>query len=350
MRFIHSADWHFGAVNQPEAYRIEPVDKLLKLYREVKAEFLLVSGDVFDRSAPSQIIKDQLINIVFNNKDVNFVFLVGNHDYSNKSRTYSSMETFKALQSSFDHVTVVDSGSSKVLPLNKIDRVSIFGLSDGLDEMSIQPGLCNIGMWHGSALDPVSLCELGDVKDKINRLMKKMKLQYLALGHIHLYRKINDRCYYPGSLYPKVYGNEDGVLVVDMDKGIKVERVSLSIPKRVVLKIEFDPQKDTEESLIDCVLGSGTESGSLIKLKFSVPVSVWSALNKSHIASTLKEKFTEVKFANEAVPEVAMRQFHDDIKKAANVEDEVKVLVEGEDYGVDKGELINLCINLLNQS
>jgi exonuclease SbcD len=55
MRFLHTSDWHIGRTIRGQSRRAEQeaaLQQVLDHAREHKVDCLLVSGDVFDSSAP----------------------------------------------------------------------------------------------------------------------------------------------------------------------------------------------------------------------------------------------------------------------------------------------------------
>ena len=86
MKFIHTADWHLGA----SFYRVKMteeqsfvLDKLIKLIADERPDFMVVSGDIYDRSVPpSDAVEllDYTLNEIALGLKVPIVLIAGNHD------------------------------------------------------------------------------------------------------------------------------------------------------------------------------------------------------------------------------------------------------------------------------
>jgi exonuclease SbcD len=86
IRFIHSADWHLGKSLHEHAL-LEDQRKvlwdLIRLIEEENPDFLVVAGDVFDRSVPSAealALLGDFLSALRKISPIPLVFLGGNHD------------------------------------------------------------------------------------------------------------------------------------------------------------------------------------------------------------------------------------------------------------------------------
>jgi exonuclease SbcD len=86
MRFIHTADWHLGRqlcghlLLDDQAYLLE---ELLHLVTEVKAEAVVIAGDIYDRGVPpAEAVElfNQTLNSLLLEKKVKVLYIAGNHD------------------------------------------------------------------------------------------------------------------------------------------------------------------------------------------------------------------------------------------------------------------------------
>ena len=87
LKIIHTADWHLGQTFFGYDRRMEHLDFLNWLRREVgicQADVLLVSGDVFDSPNPSaesqKLYYRFLHDITRENPQLQLVIIAGNHD------------------------------------------------------------------------------------------------------------------------------------------------------------------------------------------------------------------------------------------------------------------------------
>lgn len=106
MRFLHTADWHIGKIVNDFSmleYQRDMIDQIVNLLIKTKYDCLIIAGDLYDRSLPSQESM-QLVNEAFNKivmqTQTPILLISGNHD-SGQLIEYGS-EFFKH-QSLFAH-------------------------------------------------------------------------------------------------------------------------------------------------------------------------------------------------------------------------------------------------------
>lgn len=247
MRFLHTADWQLGMTRhylngdaQPRysAARRGAVAALGPLAAEVGAEFVVVSGDVFEHNqlAPREIgTALEAMRAI----GVPVYLLPGNHDPLDASSVYTS-----ALFTSErpDNVVVLDTpGVHQVRPGLELVAAPWFskapttdlvaGVLDDLD----QDGTTRIVVGHGAVdilvpdKDRPSLIGLGAVESAIAR----GAVHYVALGDKHSRMSVGStgRIWYSGS--PEVTNYDDiepdpgQVLVVDIDDTVESRPVTV---------------------------------------------------------------------------------------------------------------------------
>jgi exonuclease SbcD len=86
MRFIHTADWHLGRIfhgvhlTEDQDYML---NQLITLAKEIKADAVLISGDVYDRAVPppeAVALLDEVLSRLLLEVGVSVVMIAGNHD------------------------------------------------------------------------------------------------------------------------------------------------------------------------------------------------------------------------------------------------------------------------------
>lgn len=252
MRFLHTADWQLGMTRhflagdaQPRysAARRDAVAGLGALAAEVGAEFVVVSGDVFEHNQlPPKVIGQSLE--AMRAIGIPVYLLPGNHDPLDASSVYTSA-LFTAERP--DNVTVLDqAGPHQVRPgleivaapwRSKVPTTDL--VADVLDELPAA-AVTRILVAHGGVdiLDPdrdkPSLIRLATVDDAVSR----GAVHYVALGDKHSLTQVggSGRVWYSGS--PEVTNFDDvesdpgHVLIVDIDDADPRRAVSVT-PRRV---------------------------------------------------------------------------------------------------------------------
>jgi DNA repair exonuclease SbcCD nuclease subunit len=269
MRFVHTADWQLGMTRhflegeaQPRysAARRDAVAGLGALAAEVGAEFVVVSGDVFEDNQLAPRVVSQALEAM-RAIGVPVYLLPGNHDPLDASSVYTSA-LFTA--ECPENVTVLDrAGTHEVRPGLQIvavpwrsKRPTTDLVADVLAGLSAD-GATRILVAHGGVdmLDPdptrPSLIRLAVVRAALDA----GAIHYVALGDKHSRTEVGDtgRVWYSGS--PEVTNYDDiehdpgHVLIVDIDEADPARAVSVEA-RRVgrwrftTLRREVDNSRD----------------------------------------------------------------------------------------------------------
>lgn len=238
MRFLHTADWQLGMTRhflagdaQPQysAARRDAVAALGPLAAEVGAEFVVVSGDVFEHNQLAPQVIGQSLEAM-RAIGIPVYLLPGNHDPLDASSVYTG-----ALFTSEcpDNVVVLDrAGVHEVRPGMQIvaapwrSKAPTTDLvADVLDGLPAD-GSTRVLVAHGGVdvLDPdrakPSLIRLANVE----KALSDSVIHYVALGDKHSLTQVGDsgRVWYSGSPevtnYDDVEADPGHVLVVDIDE------------------------------------------------------------------------------------------------------------------------------------
>lgn len=252
MRFLHTADWQLGMTRhflagdaQPRysAARRDAVAGLGALAAEVGAEFVVVSGDVFEHNQlPPKVVGQSLE--AMRAIGIPVYLLPGNHDPLDASSVYTSA-LFTAERP--DNVVVLDrAGVHQVRPgleivaapwRSKVPTTDLVG--DVLDDLPAA-AVTRVLVAHGGVdiLDPdrdkPSLIRLAKVDDALTR----GAVHYVALGDKHSLTQVggSGRVWYSGSPevtnFDNVESDPGHVLIVDIDEADPQRAVSVT-PRHV---------------------------------------------------------------------------------------------------------------------
>jgi DNA repair exonuclease SbcCD nuclease subunit len=264
MRFLHTADWQLGMTRhflagdaQPRysAARRDAVSGLGALAAEVGAEFVVVSGDVFEHNQLTPQVIGQSLEAM-RAIGIPVYLLPGNHDPLDASSVYTS-KLFSAERP--DNVIVLDrAGAHEVRPgleivaapwRSKAPTTDLVGeVLDGLPD----DGTTRVLVAHGGVdvLDPdrdkPSLIRLAMLEDALNR----GAIHYVALGDKHSLTQVGNtgRVWYPGS--PEVTNFDDvesdpgHVLIVEMDESVTVQPRRVGHWRFITLRRQVDNNRD----------------------------------------------------------------------------------------------------------
>jgi DNA repair exonuclease SbcCD nuclease subunit len=214
MRLIHLADIHLGfrqyqrqtpaGINQREADVAASMRRVIDKVIELKPDLVLIAGDVFHTVRPTNpaILHAfiQFSRLTTSLPGTRIVMVAGNHDTPRSAETGSILKLFSQLG-----IDVVER-ESKWIPIPEHDLTILAVPDSPRDKPRFERDPTvkyNILMYHGEIegvlpnwgreLDrspmTISLTELGP-----------HKWDYVALGHYHVYRPLDDHSFYPGSV------------------------------------------------------------------------------------------------------------------------------------------------------
>lgn len=354
LKFLHTADWHLGATQHHPKQAEGMLPKLAEMAREKEVDFILCVGDVFDKSKPDQVIKDELIKFLLANEDLTFLFVIGNHDFSDKSRTYHSLRYLQLLKNKLKNVFVLEEKSKIDITFSNEDLIGtrFIVLSEDFStdwiendkEQASYEGItivCCHGILPGVNIKKPAQNEVAHKKSF--EILRKTRGSYLALGDIHKHFGISEVCVYPGPLTAKTYSDSSGMYLVDMrEDNIVVESLHLDLPKKINIPLEFKDENISEEAIIAFVRDEA-EKGNMVRLLFNLPMETWKGLNKEYIKNELLKDYLEIKLDNDPVQEKRTRQSMDKMIKAKDVDEELDIVIKENDFNLDVDKLKKTC-------
>lgn len=237
MKFLHTADWQLGMTRSfldPEAQarysaaRRDAVAALGPLARETGAEFVVVSGDVFDANQLAPRVISQSLEAM-RAIGVPTYLLPGNHDPLDAASVYRSALFAKECP---EHVTVLDrTGVFDVRPGVQLvaapwrsKRPTADLTAEVLAELP-DDGTARILVAHGAVdvldPDPNNLAHIRMAG--IRAALERSAVHYVALGDKHSCTAVGEsgRVWYSGSPevtnYDHLEAQSGHVLVVDMN-------------------------------------------------------------------------------------------------------------------------------------
>lgn len=187
MKIIHCSDLHFDSkmeTNLPFRKAQERNNELLTTFskmvsfaKEKEVEVILMAGDIFDAQRITSKTADYFLDTVREAPDIDFMFLRGNHDGSRRAfagkKTPENLKFFNDEWTYYSYDNVVIAG----VELNRDNYRSIY------DALELTPETTNIVMMHGQ-----ESTQFGENNVCLPALQSK-HIHYLALGHIHSYKK-----------------------------------------------------------------------------------------------------------------------------------------------------------------
>jgi len=257
MKILHTSDWHIGQIFKGES-REEEHRKFFEWLRNViekeNIDILIVAGDIFDVTNPSNSALKLYYDFLFSLKELNLkkvIIIGGNHDGISTLQTPKNILKFldievisgekEELQNYENIFNIEDEVLICAVPFlrDNIVRNSI-EKEDVLDiEQSLKEGIINyyntifkkakeinsdipiIATGHFTILgSSISDSEREIYIGKLKGIEKNSfdMFDYVAMGHLHKFQKISKKIYYSGSPIPLSFSEsnqEKKVIIFD---------------------------------------------------------------------------------------------------------------------------------------
>ena len=254
VKFLHTADWHIGRKLQGKDLLEDQqyvMNNLISKIDETKPDFLIIAGDLYDKSVPSKeattLLQELLVKI---NIECNIpIFAIsGNHDSRERlaiGEAWFSKHKFylhTRLNQAFDKITIEDTDIYLLPYFEPFEAREYFGdatltthnsaTKRVIDEIykNIDMSKTNILVAHtfvsgGLETDSEREISVGTVENVAVEIFEKF--DYVALGHLHNPNAIKEeRIKYSGS--PMAYSFSEatqtkGMRLVELTKEIFTE-------------------------------------------------------------------------------------------------------------------------------
>ena len=285
MRFIHTADWQLGLklrylsperAAQLRLLRFQTVRAIGALAREVRADGVLVAGDVLDDNALGRDALQQTSDALRSFGDIPVGLLPGNHDAATEDGALARLELPGNVSLLFRREPV-RFGAALVYPCPLLRRHEIDDPTAWLPERAAGEGI-RIAVAHGGVINFSS--DTDSVVPNLidaDRVIRK-GFDYLALGDWHGTFRYNARAWYPGAPEPTRFKEADpgAVLIVEIDapgSEPRVERRQVAQTHWLTLDREMteDGQVDELRTELD---GLPERSQTLVNLRVRGAVSM----------------------------------------------------------------------------
>jgi DNA repair protein SbcD/Mre11 len=218
MRIVHLADTHLGysayrkvtedGVNQREVDVYEAFTRCIDYAVKTKPDLVLHAGDLFDAVRPTNraitVAVDQILRL--SKEQIPFVVISGNHETPKLKETGNIFTIFEHL----DHVYPVynnryetillkqDNGTVLIHAVPQCQNPEEF--EKNLKKISVNKKVdYNILLAHGAVIGikEFRMNEFNELFIPIKTF--KQDFDYIALGHYHMYTKLQENTFYAGS-------------------------------------------------------------------------------------------------------------------------------------------------------
>ena len=246
MKIIHCSDIHLGSsmtthLSLEQAKRRQDellftFNRMIDFAQEQDVKAIIIAGDLFDTESITNKTKNYVIEKIYNNSNIDFYYLCGNHDENSlllQDKVPNNLKTFSSTWTSFDLDDTNITITGTMLGENNLQLYN---------SLKLDNNRFNIVVLHG-----------GDVRgndystpDTVNiDALKNKNIDYLALGHLHSYRegRIDNRgtYAYSGCLEGRGFDEcgDKGFILLDI-QGNNLNSAFIPFAKRKLYEINID--------------------------------------------------------------------------------------------------------------
>ncbi len=191
MKIIHCADLHLDSKMESNFSREMSKERRNEIFRSFTrmvsyartndVSVILIAGDLFDTKADKQItIKKRCADVIRDAANIEFLYLCGNHDEDNYFLQEGvlippNLKLFNKDWKSYDYGKVTISG----IEFGNNNESTLYS------RLNLDKNRINIVTMHGQ-----EVANAGKDKTEVINLnsLKNKNIDYLALGHVHLYK------------------------------------------------------------------------------------------------------------------------------------------------------------------
>lgn len=328
MKIIHCADIHLDSKMQSNLDRDkakERKNELLMTFNRMIAygedqgvEAILIAGDLFDTRNISATARKNVQNAILSHPKMDFFYLKGNHDSDGFLENWNSLpENLHLFGERWKSYMVNPAGNVVItgIELSPDNSGSIY------HSLVLDADKVNLVMLHGQetttkSKDRAETIRIRDLKGK--------NIDYLALGHVHAYKKepLDSRgvyCY-PGCLEGRGFDEcgSHGFVLLDIDEGKKlVKSQFIPFATRCLYTVPVDVSgcQDTMQILqrvTEELNGQAYDAKSLIKIVLTGQVDVECEKNIPYLLQSLQEDYYFLKIYDETKLSVDYEAFRYD--------------------------------------
>ena len=254
VKFAHLADCHLGSWRQEELQKLnfKSFQKIIERCIQEKADFILISGDLFDSAYPPiEILKDSFAEFKkLRDAGIPVYLIAGSHDFSASGKTFLDVLEKAGFCKNVENWELEEDGRIKLKPHIHKD-IAIYGYPGRKSGMEVE----DLRKIYFNEIHPFTILMLHTtirevMEDSSMEAIKKQKLplaNYYALGHVH--KRFEDyiatsRYVYPGPTFPNNFQElsdlQHGSFQMVETDGTNIKTQNIEIPLKEVVTIEIE--------------------------------------------------------------------------------------------------------------
>ena len=355
MKIIHCADLHLDSKMETNLDKekarerkneiLITYENMVKYARENGVKVIIIAGDLFDKKNVSSKAKKVVENSIESNPEIDFLYLKGNHDekgfIEDEENIPTNLKLFSAEEwKKYEYGNIEISGI-------EFGQKSTYELYNSL---MLEKNKINIVVMHGQEVESNSKdkTEIVNLKELRNK-----NIDYLALGHIHSYKKekLDNRgiyCY-SGCLEGRGFDEcgAKGFVLLDIENN-KIETKFVPFSKRVLYEISVNITGITETNDIENKIQENIKDipkTSLVKIVLTGETELGSERDIKYLTKKFEQEFYYIKIYDRTKVKIDYMKY----KYDATLKGEFIRLVLSQDLtDEEKNEIISTGIKALS--
>ena len=323
MKIIHCSDLHLDSKMETHLDKekarerkneiLITFEKMVNYAKDNDVKIIIIAGDLFDKKTITVKAKNKVKNAIISNPEIDFVYLKGNHDEAGfldeDEELPQNLKTFNSYNwTTYDYDDLTISG----IEFGNVENYEIY------NSLILEKNKKNIVVMHGQESET-------DVKDKaeiINlKALKNKNIDYLALGHIHTYKKgkLDNRgvyCY-SGCLEGRGFDEcgEKGFVLLEL-KNDKIKTKFIPFSSRTLYEVNVDLTGITENNEIENKIKDELKDipqTSLVKLVLGGEVEIGEQRDIEYLTKKFESDFYYLKIEDKPHFKIDYMKYQNDI-------------------------------------
>lgn len=314
MKFIHCADLHLDSkmnanldkesAKERKGEILHTFERMVTYASQNKVSAILIAGDMFDRKNISATTRNTVLYHITGHPGITFYYLQGNHDHDN---FLSGLEEIPGNLRMFGPQWRTYSEAGGKITVSGIE-LSPENAGSAYLHLILDSKKFNIVMLHGQEAE-------GAVKDRAETInlkaLRNKGIDYLALGHIHAYKKeqldARGTYCYTGCLEGRGFDEcgDHGFVVMDVDEDTgryTHQFIPFAQRKLYTVNVDVTDCRTTAEMIARATLAlqdAGCSDDSLVKIVLKGMLDVECEKDVTYFLSRFRPRFYFVKVYDE---------------------------------------------------
>lgn len=354
MKIIHCSDLHLDSKMQTNLSKEKAKERnneilitfenMIKYAKENSVNIIIIAGDMFDKKNVSVKAKNIVKYAIESNPEIDFLYLKGNHDEMEFLSEEEMPKNLKLFNSKEWIKYEYENGL--VITGREFEESNI----DIYNSLILNKSDLNIVIMHGQESQ-------SDVKDKTEIInlkeLKNKNVDYLALGHIHSYKKerLDNRgiyCY-SGCLEGRGFDEcgKKGFVLLNIENR-KIESEFIEFAQREIHEIHLDISDTLTTSEVEVLIYKSLECinrESLIKVILEGKVSINSERDINYLIKRFENEVYFIKIYDETTLKINYMDYKNDVSLKGEF---IRMVLQQDITEEEKKEIITTGIKALS--